>query len=71
MEKQEKIVFYNQHKFIIQPSIKNQAQTQPLWRKLFWTTARESDQYKIGCVDIFKIHFPELYITLKTNNESI
>ena len=69
MQEKEKIVFYDRYKLIIHPSIKTQSHTKPLWRKLFWTTAKNSDQYKIGCVDIFTIHFPELYQTLKENKE--
>jgi len=71
MNKQEKIDFYNRHKLSIHLSIKAQAEAKPLWRKLFWTTGRDSDQYKIGCVDIFKIHFEKLYSNLKGNNGSI
>tara|TARA_B100000700_G_C14345258_1_gene534631 strand:+ start:93 stop:266 length:174 start_codon:yes stop_codon:yes gene_type:complete len=53
---------------VIHPKIKSDYRTKPLWRKLFWTTARDSDEYKIGCITIFIDYFPGLY--KKLNKES-
>ena len=61
----EKIRFYNQHKEIIHPLIKAHENTKPLWRRLFWTTGRDSKEYKSGCYDIFKMNFPETFHSLK------
>ncbi len=57
----EKVNFYDQNKEVIHPKIKTWEITKPLWRKLFWTAGRNSNKYKIGCVNIFKTHFPFLY----------
>ena len=42
----EKVDFYDQHKPIIHEAIKTESQTKPLWRKLYWTTAKDSYAYK-------------------------
>lgn len=57
----EKARLYNLNREIIHTKIKTNFLTKPLWRKLFWTTPRDSDEYKAGCMDIFKMHFPDLY----------
>tara|TARA_Y100001970_G_C13885712_1_gene676110 strand:+ start:561 stop:773 length:213 start_codon:yes stop_codon:yes gene_type:complete len=59
MTDDEKVSFYNTNRNCIHPLIKSFPATKPLWRKLFWTTARDSDKYKIGCVDILESYFPE------------
>ena len=69
MTQEQKINFYNRHQLTIQPAIKIDPETKPLWRRLFWTTARDSDQYKTGCVDIFKASFPDLFSNLINRNE--
>ncbi len=61
MKKEQAVIFYDIQRDTIHPLIKSHATTKPLWRKLFWTTARNSDEYKSGCVEIFKLHFPELF----------
>ena len=65
MNKSEQASFYDQHREIIHPKIKTALTTKPLWRKLFWTTGRDSDEYKSGCVEIFKEYFPSEFKTLK------
>ena len=60
MDEDEKIIFYNKNKACIHPLIKSYPITKPLWRKLFWTTARDSNAYKKGCVEILEFYFPEL-----------
>ena len=57
MNQLEKANFYNEHIDIIHPKIKSDPQTKPLWRKLYWTTAKNSKEYKSGCVDIFIEYF--------------
>ena len=57
-----KVNFYNMNKLIIHPTIKTDAKTKALWRKLFWTTGKDSDKYKAGCVDIFKAHLITCYL---------
>ena len=69
MNHSEKVDFYNQHKLTIHPAIKTATDTKPQWRRLFWTTARDSDKYKAGCVDIFSAKFPELFDSLINRNE--
>ena len=71
MTESEKIVFFDLHRLGIHEAIKTHYQPKSLWRKLFWTTQRDSNQYKAGCVDIFKAHFQELYRTLQANSEGI
>ena len=70
MTETEKVDFYNHHKPSIHPVIKSEPNTKPLWRRLFWTTAKNSDEYKSGCVDILKDHFPELFSELKRYNNN-
>ena len=65
MENFYKIEFYNKNKQIIHPLIKSDPITKPLWRKLFWTTGRNSDEYKSGCVDIFIKYFPSKFFKLQ------
>ena len=64
MSEIEKVDFYDLHKLIIHPAIKTGPETKPLWRKIFWTTPKDSEQYKAGCVDIFEAHFPDLFMKL-------
>ena len=64
MRPSQKIEFYNRHRLTIHPAIKTDPKTKPLWRRLFWTTAKDSDLYKAGCVDIFKTSFPDLFTSL-------
>ncbi len=68
MTESEKVNFYNLYKSTIHPKIKSQDHTKPLWRRLYWTTVKDSNIYKIGCVDIFITHFPNLYKKLKNQN---
>ena len=68
MTESEKLNFYNLHKSTIHPNIKSQDHTKPLWRRLYWSTAKDSKIYKVGCVDIFMNHFPNLYKILKDQN---
>jgi len=49
----EKVVFYNENRDSIDPKIKTSEKTKPLWRRLYWTTGKNSDEYKAGCVDIY------------------
>tara|TARA_B100000029_G_scaffold162894_1_gene158969 strand:- start:5459 stop:5668 length:210 start_codon:yes stop_codon:yes gene_type:complete len=65
MVEEDKVQFYDLHKNRIYPMIKKESETKSLWRKLFWTTARQSNKYKAGCVDIFEIYFYEAYIKLR------
>ncbi len=70
MTEADKVYLYDKQKQIIHPLIKADARTKPLWRKLFWTTGKDSDEYKAGCIDIFKDNFPSKYqdlISLKKN----
>ena len=67
MNQSEKVLYYNKYKETIHPNIKSGECTKPLWRKLFWTTGRDSDEYKSGCVDIFQEYFNELFHDLKDN----
>ena len=68
MTEAEKIDFYNRHEVEIHPAIKTKPETKPLWRRLFWTTARDSDEYKAGCVEIFEANFPDLFLKLINSN---
>ena len=61
MNVSEKVDFYDQNKSSIHPIIKSADETKPLWRRLFWTTGRDSDEYKAGCVDILRTHFPNIF----------
>jgi len=67
MDEREKVLFYDQYRETIHPIIKSKLETKPLWRRLFWTTGRDSDQYKSGCVDIFCEYCPDLFNTLMQN----
>ena len=58
----EKITLYNHQKVNIDRTLKSQSITKSLWRKLFWSTAKNSDIYKVGCIDIYKDHFPEEFV---------
>ncbi len=69
MTQADKVNFYNQHKLTIHPEIKTQSATKSLWRRLFWSTARDSDIYKAGCVDIFVGNFPEQFSNLINRNK--
>ena len=61
MDVNEKVAFYERKRLIIHTIIKTDETTKPLWRKLFWSTGRNSKEYKAGCVDIFKEHFKNLF----------
>ena len=61
MNEKEKSDFYSFNKHCIQPVIKSDPISKPLWRRLFWSTARDSLEYKCGCVDILMEHFPYLF----------
>ena len=61
MEDIQKVKFYDEYKSIINPKIKSAEATKPMWRRLFWTTPRNSDKYKQVCIDIFSTHFPDLF----------
>ncbi len=65
MNEQEKMNFYDFHIRCIHPVIKSQPNTKPLWRRLYWSTAKNSIEYKCGCIDILKEHFPYLFKELK------
>ena len=67
MNQSEKIIFYNKFKDVIHPTIKTHQETKPLWRRLYWTTGRDSDEYKSGCVEILKNKFPILFKELNSN----
>ena len=74
MPSDENIVFYDKHQPIIHNLIKSDPATKPIWRKLYWTTGKGSDQYKSGSVNIFRDNFPALYLRLKissTNREGL
>ena len=64
MNESRKVEFYDKYRYLIHPRIKSDQFTKPLWRKLFWTTAKNSNQYKSGCVDIFKDNFTDIYSQL-------
>ena len=61
MNAKEKSDFYNLHRQCIHPVIKSDPATKPMWRKLFWTTGKNSVEYKCGCVDILMANFPYLF----------
>ena len=69
MTEAEKIDFYNLHKLTILPTIKAESKTKALWRRLFWTTAKNSNLYKAGCIDILMNNFPDLYTSLKKQGQ--
>ncbi len=64
MTDRDKVIFYNKYQPSIHPLIKSNPDTKPKWRKLFWTTGRDSNQYKVGCVEILKEYFPYLFTEL-------
>ena len=68
MEGEEKVSFYDRHKLKILKTLKTESHTKALWRKLFWTTAKNSDQFKVGCVEILKVHFPNVFTILTNDN---
>ena len=61
MTNEEKIILYDLNRLCIHPVVKSDLRTKPLWRKLFWTTARDSREYKIGCIEILETYFPQLF----------
>lgn len=61
MQEKEKSNFYDFHKRCIHPVIKSDPETKPLWRRLYWSTGRNSIEYKCGCVDILESNFPYLF----------
>ena len=61
MNKKLKSNFYDLNKQCIHPVIKSHPSTKPLWRKLYWSTAKNSCEYKCGCVDILQSNFPYLF----------
>ncbi len=65
MTDSEKVILYDLYRKIIHPLIKSNESTKPLWRRLYWTTGKNSQEYKSGCIDIFKEYFPELFNNLK------
>ncbi len=65
MKSSLEIDFYNQHRKSIHPLLKSDPQTKSLWRKLYWTTPKASKEYKVGCVEIIKAHFPKIFIELE------
>ena len=65
MNEQEKSNFYDFHHRCIHPVIKSSPDTKPLWRRLYWSTGRNSLEYKCGCINIIKEHFPFLFDELK------
>ena len=69
MNEFNKVEFYNKNKLIIHPLIKADDTTKPLWRRLFWTTGRDSKEYKSGCVDIFIEYFPSIFNEVKNTNK--
>ena len=64
MTEDQKVMLYDLHKVTIHTSIKTNQETKPLWRRLYWTTGKNSDQYKCGCIDLFQTYFPTAYKTL-------
>ena len=68
MTESEKVNFYNLYKSTIHPKIKSQDHTKPLWRRLYWTTVKDSNVYKVGSVDMFMTHFPSSYKKLNDQN---
>ena len=68
MTDQEKIHLYDRYRSSIHFSIKTDPKTKPIWRKLYWTTGKDSDQYKIGCIDIYSENWPELFCSVVENN---
>ena len=65
MNEKEKENFYDFHSSCIHPVIKSEPATKPLWRRLFWSTGKNSIEYKCGCIDILEKHFPFLFNELK------
>ena len=59
MTHQEMVDFYDKNKECIHLKIKSDLLTKPLWRRLFWTTGRDSEEYKAGCVEIYQQHFQD------------
>ena len=49
MTDDEKINLYDRYRNSIHSSIKTDPRTKPMWRKLYWTSAKDSNRYKIGC----------------------
>ena len=64
MTEEQKVMLYDRHRMTIHTNIKTKEETKPLWRKLYWTTGKNSDEYKCGCVDIFQEYFPIIFKTL-------
>ncbi len=64
MTETEKVDFYNRYQQTIRPKLRHGLETKPLWRRLYWTTGRDSNEYKAGCVEMLEAHFPELFINL-------
>ncbi len=60
----EKVHLYNKNAKSIHQKIKSDPQTKPLWRRLFWTTGRNSDEYKAGSLEIYQEYFPDLFKSL-------
>ena len=72
MTDKEKLSFYEFHCKCIHPVIKSDPNTKPLWRRLYWSTGKNSNEYKSGCVDILEANFPYLFNELhKTYRENI
>ena len=67
----EKLDIYSQYKSFIHSTIKDNSLTKSLWRKLFWTTGRDSDEYKTGCVDIYLTHFQQLHAEMLNTNAEL
>ncbi len=64
MNENEKVDFYDLNQQSIHLTIKSNVKTKPLWRRLYWTTGKDSDEYKAGCVDILKAYFPDSFQNL-------
>ena len=40
------------------------AKAKSCWRKLYWTTEKNSDKYKAGCVEIYSESYPDLFYSM-------
>ncbi len=63
----DKIDLYEMYRSSIYFSIKNHPRTRSMWRKLFWTTVKNSNEYKVGCIDIYSENWPELFRAVVKN----
>ncbi len=65
----EKVNFFNLNKDMIDQQIKTKHETKAFWRKLFWTTARDSDKYQAGYIKNAQIYFPNIFSNLINKNK--